>query len=503
MDPSLPLDARARDRRRPRRRRRRNPRDRARQPRRRRPRRPLRPPRVHRLPRPLPELGGRRGGWSGSRTRPRSTRRSPRVSAPDSPAVQPGRWLRGQGLREPTGRRRRRRRRSTPSPATSRRRSSRRTTTRSGSTRLRSRGRAATSQVAVHGGVVERRRARRADRAAPRGVGLAVQGGPPRVLGRGVPRRDARGLKVASSRGVTAIHDKDGWLPSIPAALAGARTRRGAAAAGLAVDPARPARRLAAARPRLRPRQRPAATRLPEGLHGRHARLADRADDSTGPASRSPAARSSPTSSAAAARARLAGRASTRSATCANRNALDAFEETRDEWQPLGLRHRIEHAQCLRPEDVGAVRRARRRPPRCSSRTRPPTRSSPTGSGPTGSTAPTRSATCSTRGTGSINGSDAPIEELDPWGGIVAGVLRALAAGPAGDGRGGARARRPSRRPGRPYDERRRGKLLPGYLADLVVLDRDPLAIPAEELPEVQVVATMVGGRWTHNPPPW
>ena len=51
-------------------------------------------------------------------------------------------------------------------------------------------------------------------------------------------------------------------------------------------------------------------------------------------------------------------------------------------------------------------------------------------------------------------------------------------------------------------DERRRGKLLPGYLADLVVLDRDPLAIPPEELPEVQVVATMVGGRWTHNPPP-
>jgi predicted amidohydrolase YtcJ len=52
-------------------------------------------------------------------------------------------------------------------------------------------------------------------------------------------------------------------------------------------------------------------------------------------------------------------------------------------------------------------------------------------------------------------------------------------------------------------DERRRGKLLPGYLADLVVLDRDPLAIPPDELPEVRVVATMVGGRWTHNPPPW
>ena len=47
-------------------------------------------------------------------------------------------------------------------------------------------------------------------------------------------------------------------------------------------------------------------------------------------------------------------------------------------------------------------------------------------------------------------------------------------------------------------DERRRGTLLPGHYADLVVLDRDPW----EDL-DAQVVATMVGGRWVHNPPPW
>jgi predicted amidohydrolase YtcJ len=35
------------------------------------------------------------------------------------------------------------------------------------------------------------------------------------------------------------------------------------------------------------------------------------------------------------------------------------------------------------------------------------------------------------------------------------------------------------------------------------VLDRDPVSIPADELPDVRVVATMVGGRWVHNPPPW
>ena len=52
-------------------------------------------------------------------------------------------------------------------------------------------------------------------------------------------------------------------------------------------------------------------------------------------------------------------------------------------------------------------------------------------------------------------------------------------------------------------DERKRGKLLPGYLADLVVLSRDPLECPADELESVEVVATMVGGRWVHNAPPW
>ena len=36
----------------------------------------------------------------------------------------------------------------------------------------------------------------------------------------------------------------------------------------------------------------------------------------------------------------------------ANREALDAFEQTRELWAPLGLRHRIEHAQLLAPEDI-------------------------------------------------------------------------------------------------------------------------------------------------------
>jgi len=36
-----------------------------------------------------------------------------------------------------------------------------------------------------------------------------------------------------------------------------------------------------------------------------------------------------------------------------------------------------------------------------------------------------------------------------------------------------------------------------------LTVDRDPVASPPGELPEVQVVATMLGGAWVHNPPPW
>ncbi len=45
------------------------------------------------------------------------------------------------------------------------------------------------------------------------------------------------------------------------------------------------------------------------------------------------------------------------------------------------------------------------------------------------------------------------------------------------------------------FAEDRRGRLAPGYLADLVLLDRDLTRIPPEELEQATVKATVVGGR--------
>jgi predicted amidohydrolase YtcJ len=191
----------------------------------------------------------------------------------------------------------------------------------------------------------------------------------------------------------------------------------------------------------------------------------------------------------------------------ANREALDAFEETRGEWVPLGLRQRIEHAQLLAEEDIprfgdlgiAASVQFSHAPSDRDLADR-------LWAGMTDRAYAYRSLLES--GAVVANGSDAPIEELDPLAGICAGVLRTLDDREAWHPEQAlsieqaleATILAPAWLAG---DERRRGKLVPGFLADLVVLDRDPLAIPPEELPDVQVVATMLGGRWVHNPPPW
>jgi len=191
----------------------------------------------------------------------------------------------------------------------------------------------------------------------------------------------------------------------------------------------------------------------------------------------------------------------------ANREALDAFEATRAEWEPAGLRHRVEHAQCLAPEDLP---RFAELGVACSVQFShaPSDRDLADRFWPERLSGAYAFRSLRESGAALANGSDAPIEELDPLAGIRAAVLRTI------DDRPGWRMeealtveealRATTVAPAwLASDEHSRGKLLPGYLADLVVLSRDPVECPPEELESVEVVATMVGGRWVHNPPPW
>jgi predicted amidohydrolase YtcJ len=51
------------------------------------------------------------------------------------------------------------------------------------------------------------------------------------------------------------------------------------------------------------------------------------------------------------------------------------------------------------------------------------------------------------------------------------------------------------------HEENKKGSIVPGQLADLVVLDRDPTAIDPATLPSVRVMATIVGGRVVYGQP--
>jgi predicted amidohydrolase YtcJ len=104
-------------------------------------------------------------------------------------------------------------------------------------------------------------------------------------------------------------------------------------------------------------------------------------------------------------------------------------------------------------------------------------------------------------------GSDFSVTPLSPWWGIWSAVERkeyrtgeVLAPGERVDARtafkwytaGGSFAG---------FEEKDKGVLAAGRRADLIVLDRDPLTVPASELKDVKVLATFVGGETVHAEP--
>lgn len=107
-----------------------------------------------------------------------------------------------------------------------------------------------------------------------------------------------------------------------------------------------------------------------------------------------------------------------------------------------------------------------------------------------------------------IFGSDAPVESPNPLWGIHAAVTRRRA-----DGSPSPQGWHPEQRlntvealqaytTGPAYAagmEERLGKLMPGFLADLVVLDENPFTCQPEALLYIQPLATMVGGEWVFS----
>lgn len=192
----------------------------------------------------------------------------------------------------------------------------------------------------------------------------------------------------------------------------------------------------------------------------------------------------------------------------ANALVVDALEAVRDVDAKLRghtLRHRIEHVQLMRPEDRRRMGRA----------------------GFVASMQPIHAihdmamadrylglqraayayAWRSVAEAGSVLafGSDAPIEIFDPFIGLYAAVTRRRE-----DGSPGPEGWYPEQRLTLPEAlraytwgaayaaglESRMGLLMPGYHADLAVLDRDIFTLPPEALLETHVARVMIAGHW-------
>jgi len=192
----------------------------------------------------------------------------------------------------------------------------------------------------------------------------------------------------------------------------------------------------------------------------------------------------------------------------ANRWVLDAIEAARDASGRFGLRHRIEHVQVLHPDDLPRLARlgviASMQPIHCTQDRDIVDRY--WGARGRYAYAFRSLLACGTRLT---FGSDAPVETPEVLAGIHAAVARRRPNEPD----------RPAWRPAerltvgeavRAYtegpayaagEEREKGRLRAGYVADFVVLSADPFTVDPDALADVRAVLTVVGGETRYAGP--
>ena len=190
----------------------------------------------------------------------------------------------------------------------------------------------------------------------------------------------------------------------------------------------------------------------------------------------------------------------------ANRAVLSAIEQTQDA-RTAHLRNRIEHVQLLHPDDIARLAKlgvvASMQPIHA-------TADIDIVELHWGARGASSYAWRSLLDSGTVLafGSDAPVEDIAPLVGIHAAVTRRRANGyPAPEGwypeqRLTVHEALSAYTIGAAYasgEENTKGSLVPGKLADLVVLDRDLYQIDPMEILETQVVATMVGGRFVYQ----
>lgn len=198
----------------------------------------------------------------------------------------------------------------------------------------------------------------------------------------------------------------------------------------------------------------------------------------------------------------------------ANRVTLDLYDRAmkavpRTQWKPAQPRWRIEHAQVVHPDDIprfaalGVI--PSMQPSHAISDLHfAPSRLGPGRLGRAYAWRSFREAGCIIAG-----GSDAPVEKGDPMVEFYAAVARRDLKGYQGEGWHPEQAL--TRREAllaltlwpayAAFEEKDRGTLEPGKLADFTVLSADILAIPENEIPGTRCLATVIGGEVVYRDP--
>jgi predicted amidohydrolase YtcJ len=192
----------------------------------------------------------------------------------------------------------------------------------------------------------------------------------------------------------------------------------------------------------------------------------------------------------------------------ANRDTLDIFEGAfKANPDKKDLRWRVEHAQHLHPDDIprfgklGVI--ASMQGVHCTS-------DAPYVAARLGDTRAKEGAyvwqSLIKSGAVVTNGTDAPVEDVDPIASFYSTVSRRLP-----DGRVFYPAQRMSREQAlesytlngayAAFEENSKGSLKPGKYADMVVLSQDIMMIPEADIPKTQVVYTIVGGKVRYKRP--
>lgn len=195
----------------------------------------------------------------------------------------------------------------------------------------------------------------------------------------------------------------------------------------------------------------------------------------------------------------------------ANHEVLDGLEQLRRYEQQLygktSLRHRIEHVQLIHPDDAPRLAKlgiaASMQPIHAPSDMRMADRH-------WGRRSAYSYAWRTQLGHGArlAFGSDAPVESPNPFWGLHAAVTRRRQDGSPSPEGWYPEQRLTLSEALRAYTqgpaflagmEDRLGRLAPGCLADLIVLDEDPFTYPPEELWKLKPTAVMVGGEWVYE----